>query len=150
MERLLLQLALGAWTQLPRDQHASGVPARTTSPREAFDHIKATGVALLTDVDTSTGSGPLTAARDIFGDAVLALQAPTHVGTNNFGFRAGKPITNLDVRPPHVDTIANVFGPDEAPEYFLLCARRPAADGGGASYFTDLGAAIRRMPEPYQ
>ena len=33
------------------------------------------------------------------------MQAPIHVGTNNFGFRASVPITNLDQRPAHVDTI---------------------------------------------
>ena len=98
----------------------------------------------------TSAAGPQAVAEEMFGDEALAIQAPMHVGTNNFGFRAGVPISNLDVRPPHVDTIANVYGVDEAPDYFLLCARVTSSDGGGASYLTDIPASVRRMAEPHR
>ena len=152
MPLLLLSAVAAAptWTTLPRPAHASGIPQRTSSVREALELTKRDGAAWLTGVDTTSAAGPQAVAEEMFGDEALAIQAPMHVGTNNFGFRAGVPISNLDVRPPHVDTIANVYGVDEAPDYFLLCARVTSSDGGGASYLTDIPASVRRMAEPHR
>lgn len=48
-----------------------------------------------------------------------------------------------------MDTIPNRWGPDEAPDYLVLCARRAASDGGGESFVIDLPSAIERMePAP--
>ena len=121
-------------------------PARATSPRAALEFAKRDGAAVLTGVGVSAAAVSA-AAADIFGAELLAVQAPVHVGTNNFGFKGASPITNLDARPAHVDTIVQYsLSPYEAPDYFLLCASRPAADGGGASFVVDLPAAIARMP----
>ncbi|EOD09625.1 Hypothetical protein EMIHUDRAFT_198178 [Emiliania huxleyi CCMP1516] len=43
------------------------------------------------------------------------------IGTNNFGFKGGTPITNLEARPAHVDTIVQYrVEPYEAPDFFML------------------------------
>ena len=121
-----------AWTTLPRSEHPSGVPEHTNSPQAAFSIAKRDGAAILTGVEV-TAAGVGAASLEVLGEELLAVQAPIHVGVNNFGFKAGTPITNLDARPAHVDTIIQ-YNIDEAPDYFLLCARHASADGGGESF----------------
>jgi hypothetical protein len=70
-----------------------------------------------------------------------------HVGTNNFGFRGGEKITNIDRRPAHVDSILD-YGWSGHPDFFFLCCRHASADGGGASYAVDLQACLASM-EPW-
>ena len=141
-------LVSGAWTTQPRAIHPSGIPERTSEPAEAFEIARQQGASILTGVDMSA-HGTLRAAFHVFGESLTAIQAPMHVGTNNFGFKAGAPITNLEARPAHVDTIVQYrLDPYEAPDYFMLCARTPSP--GGESFLTSLPAAVRRMPEVHQ
>ena len=140
--------AAAAWTTQPRSEHPSGTPERTSDPPLAFDFAKQHGASILTDVDMSA-AGVSEAAFKVFGSSLVAVQAPVHVGTNNFGFKAGTPITNDEARPAHVDTIIQYsVVPYEAPDYFMLCARRPSP--GGESFLASLPAAIRRMPKESQ
>lgn len=132
----------------PRSLAPSGLPERTSDPGKAFELAREQGASILTGVDMSA-AGVSDASFRVFGEALLAVQAPVHVGTNNFGFKGGTPITNLEARPAHVDTIVQYrVEPYEAPDFFMLCARRPSP--GGESFLTSLRAAVRRMPAEHR
>ena len=97
--RLPLLTSATLWTSLPRSEHPDGVPIKTSSPIEALTLAKRDGASLLTGVDTEDSSALFETVLAMFDDdkenetKLVAAQAPMHVGTNNFGFRAGKPLT---------------------------------------------------------
>ena len=69
-------------------------------------------------------------ALDVLGDQARGVQVPVHVGTNNFGFRGGQKISNLDRRPAHVDSILD-YG-DRATRTSSSCAATPPAPRAAA------------------
>ena len=146
LQQLLLACSLAA------SAGRSGAPERTDSPSAALRIARRDGAALLLGVDVSGADGASAASLRVFGrGGARAIQYPIHVGVNHFGFKAGHPITNRDARPAHVDTIVQyAMEPYEAPDFMLLCARRAAADGGGATFLVDLPAAIECMPDAHR
>ena len=122
-------------------------PQRTADPKECLALAKRDGAAILTGVDTQSKGAVAAMALDVIGARALGVQSPVHVGTNNFGFRGGQQITNLDRRPSHVDSILD-YGDRGHPDFFFLCCKTASAEGGGASYLVDLEACLTQM-EPW-
>ena len=92
-----------AWTTLPRSEHPSGVPERTDSPQAAFSLAKRDGAAILTGVEV-TAAGVGAASLQVVGEELLAVQAPIHVGVNNFGFKADHRSHTTPIVTPSDDT----------------------------------------------
>ena len=80
-------------------------PRRTADPSEALALARRDGACILTHLDTTTAASVGAMSQAVFGAEASGIQAPVHVGTNNFGFRGGEKITNADRRPAHVDSI---------------------------------------------
>ncbi len=102
---------------------------------------------MCTGVETQSKAAVAAMAVSVFGERALGVQSPVHVGTNNFGFRGGQRITNLERRPAHVDSIVD-YGHKGHPDFFFLCCRTASAEGGGASYLIDLEDCLAQI-EPW-
>ncbi len=123
------------------------VPQRTADPDECLALARRDGAAILTGVETQSEAAVADMALGVLGEHALGVQSPVHVGTNNFGFRGGQRITNLERRPAHVDSIVD-YGDKGHPDFFFLCCRVASAEGGGASYLIDLEDCLAQM-EPW-
>ena len=123
------------------------LPQRTADPAALLALARRDGAAILTGIDTSTEEAVAAMSLEVMGDQARAVQTPIHVGTNNFGFRGGQKITNLDRRPAHVDSILD-YGDKGHPDYFFLCCNIASSEGGGASYLIDLEDCLAHM-EPW-
>jgi len=123
------------------------LPQRTADPAACLALARRDGAAILTGIDTKQTEGVQAMALDVLGDQARGVQVPVHVGTNNFGFRGGQKISNLDRRPAHVDSILD-YGDKGHPDFFFLCCNTASAEGGGASYLINLEECLERM-EPW-
>ena len=123
------------------------LPQRTADPAACLALARRDGAAILTGIDTKQAEVVQAMALDVLGDQARGVQVPVHVGTNNFGFRGGQKISNLDRRPAHVDSILD-YGDKGHPDFFFLCCNTASAEGGGASYLINLEECLERM-EPW-
>ena len=101
------------------------VPQRTADPDECLALAKRDGAAILTGVETQSEAAVADMALGVLGEHALGVQSPVHVGTNNFGFRGGQRITNLERRPAHVDSIVD-YGDKGHPDFFRRCVAKLA------------------------
>ena len=115
-------------TDLPPRAAADMVAlSRTADPTRCRELVQRDGAAILTGLKTHCSSGVRSLGATVFGTDA-AVQQPVHVGTNNIGFRKGRDLSTLELRPAHTDTI-NDYSPTQyapRPATTSLPARRLA------------------------